>query len=142
DEVKTQAPLFQLKACAGILSLIAEILARNRRKDQMNNYQRIVEKAKSFMEANVSGAINLPGISKQIGISTSRFNEIFKTYTSMTPYQYYMQLKIKKAADLLEQKDASIKEVAYTLGFEDQYYFSRFFKKKTGVTPSAWRKLI
>jgi AraC-like DNA-binding protein len=60
----------------------------------------------------------------------------------MTPYQYYMQLKIKKAAELLEQKDASIKEVAYSLGFEDQYYFSRFFKKKTGVAPSAWRKLI
>jgi AraC-like DNA-binding protein len=142
DEVKTQAPLFQLKACAGILSLIAEILTRNRRKDQMNNYQKIVEKAKSLMEANVSGAINLPGISEQIGISTSRFNEIFKTYTSMTPYQYYMQLKIKKAADLLEQRDAPIKEVAYSLGFEDQYYFSRFFKKKTGIAPSAWRKLI
>ncbi|MDR1353014.1 MAG: AraC family transcriptional regulator [Treponema sp.] len=142
DEVKTQAPLFQLKACAGILSLIAEILTRNRRKEQINNYQRIVEKAKSLMEANVSGAINLPGISEQIGISTSRFNEIFKTYTSMTPYQYYMQLKIKKAADLLERKDASIKEVAHTLGFEDQYYFSRFFKKKTGAAPSAWRKLI
>jgi AraC-like DNA-binding protein len=142
DEVKTQAPLFQLKTCAGIFSLIAEILSRNRRKDRMNNYQRIVEKAKFLMEANVSGAINLLGISEQIGISTSRFNEIFKTYTSMTPYQYYMQLKIKKAADLLEQKDTSVKEVAYTLGFEDQYYFSRFFKKKTGVAPSAWRKLI
>ncbi|MDR0452322.1 MAG: AraC family transcriptional regulator [Treponema sp.] len=142
DEVKTQAPLFQLKACAGVLSLIAEILTRNRRKEQINNYQRIVEKAKSLMEANVLGAINLPGISGQIGISTSRFNEIFKTYTSMTPYQYYMQLKIKKAADMLEQKDASIKEVAYALGFDDQYYFSRFFKKKTGVAPSAWRKLI
>jgi AraC-like DNA-binding protein len=142
DEVKIQAPLFQLKVCAGILSLIAEILTRNRRKEQTNNYQRIVEKAKSLMEANVSGAINLPGISEQIGISTSRLNEIFKTYTSMTPYQYYMQLKIKKAADLLEQKDTPIKEVAYSLGFEDQYYFSRFFKKKTGVAPSAWRKLI
>ncbi|MDR2784824.1 MAG: AraC family transcriptional regulator [Treponema sp.] len=111
-------------------------------KDQMNNYQRIVEKAKSLMEANVSGAINLPGISKQIGISISRFNEIFKAYTSMTPYQYYMRLKIKKAADLLEQKSASVKEVAYSLGFEDQYCFSRFFKKKTGVAPSVWRKLI
>ncbi|MDR1411816.1 MAG: AraC family transcriptional regulator [Spirochaetaceae bacterium] len=142
DEVKTQAPLFQLKACAGILSLIAEILTRNRRKEEVNNYQRIVEKAKSLMEANVSGAVNLQAISGQIGISTSRLNEIFKTYTSMTPYQYYMQLKIKKAADLLEQKNASIKEVAYTLGFEDQYYFSRFFKKKTGAAPSAWRKLI
>jgi AraC-like DNA-binding protein len=142
DEVKTQAPLFQLKACAGVLSLLAEILTRNRRKDQANNYQRIVEKAKSLMEENVSGVINLPGISEQVGISTSRFNEIFKTYTSMTPYQYYMQLKIKKAADILEQKDLPIKEVAYSLGFEDQYYFSRFFKKKTGVAPSAWRRLI
>jgi AraC-like DNA-binding protein len=141
DEVKTQAPLFQLKVCAGILSLIAEILTRDRRKDQVSNYQRIVEKAKSFMEAHISDVIDLPGISEQIGISTSRFNEIFKTYTSMTPYQYYMQLKIKKAADMLEQKSASIKEVAYSLGFEDQYYFSRFFKKKTGVAPSAWRKL-
>jgi AraC-like DNA-binding protein len=142
DEVKTQAPLFQLKACAGILSLIAEILTRNRRKDQINNFQRIVEKAKSLMEANIAGVINLPGISEQIGISTSRFNEIFKTYTSMTPYQYYMQIKIKKAAELLEHKDVSVKEVAYSLGFEDQYYFSRFFKKKTGVAPSVWRKLI
>ncbi|MDR2630868.1 MAG: AraC family transcriptional regulator [Spirochaetaceae bacterium] len=142
DEVNLQAPLFQLKVCAGILSLIAEILTRSRRKDQINNYQMIVEKAKSLMEENVSKAINLPDISEQIGLSTSRFNEIFKTYTSMTPYQYYMQLKIKKAADLLEQKNTSIKEVAYRLGFEDQYYFSRFFKKKTGATPSAWRKLI
>ncbi|MDR1317534.1 MAG: AraC family transcriptional regulator [Spirochaetales bacterium] len=32
--------------------------------------------------------------------------------------------------------------MAHTLGFEDQYYFSRFFKKKTGAAPSAWRKLI
>jgi AraC-like DNA-binding protein len=142
EEVKTQAPLFQLKACAGILSLVAEILTRNRRKDQINNYQKIVEKAKYFMEENIFSAINLSSISRQIGISTSRFNEIFKTYTSMTPYQYYIQLKIRKAADLLEHKDASIKEVAYSLGFEDQYYFSRFFKKKTGVAPSSWRKLI
>jgi AraC-like DNA-binding protein len=142
NEVKTQAPLFQLKACAGIFSLIAEILTRNRRKDQITNNQRIVEKAKSLMEANVSGIINLSDISEQIGISTSRFHEIFKTYTSMTPYQYYMELKIKKAADLLEQKNVSVKEVAYSLGFEDQYYFSRFFKKKIGVAPSSWRKLI
>jgi AraC-like DNA-binding protein len=142
DEVKAQAPLFQLKACAGIFSLIAEILTRNRRKDQINNYQKIVEKAKYLMEENIFSAINLSNISRQIGLSTSRFTEIFKTYTSMTPYQYYIQLKIRKAADLLEQKDASIKEVAYSLGFEDQYYFSRFFKKKTGVAPSSWRKLI
>jgi hypothetical protein len=47
DEVKAQARFFQLKDCAAILSLIAEILTRNRRKDQINNYQGIVKTRRS-----------------------------------------------------------------------------------------------
>jgi AraC-like DNA-binding protein len=93
------------------------------------------------MESNIYGAINLPAISEQLGLSTSRFNEIFKTYTAMTPYQYYIHIKIRRAGNLLEQEDIPIKEAAYRMGFEDQYYFSRLFKNKTGVSPSEWRKL-
>jgi len=43
---------------------------------------------------------------------------------------------------LLEQGDLSVKEVAYRLGFEDQYHFSRLFKKKTGIAPSQWRAFM
>ncbi len=142
DEVKNQRPLFQLKACSGIISLLAEILTRERRKDQPNSYQKIVEKTKYLMETNIFSAVNLSDISEQIGVSTSKLNEIFKTYTSMTPYQYFIHIKILKAESLLEQKDVSVKEVAYSLGFEDQYYFSRLFKNKTGIAPSNWNKLI
>ncbi|GHV79603.1 transcriptional regulator [Spirochaetia bacterium] len=142
EEVKTQRPLFQLKACSLIVSLLAEILTRERRKDQPNSYQKIVEKTKYLMETNIFSAINLSDIAEQIGVSTSRLNEIFKTYTSMTPYQYFIHIKILKAESLLEQKDASVKEVAYNLGFEDQYHFSRLFKSKTGIAPSDWHKLI
>ena len=142
DEVRDQRPLYQLKTCALILSLIAEVLTRERRKEQTNFYEKIVARAKCLMESNVYSAINLPAISEQLGVSTSRLNEIFKTYTSMTPYQYFIQIKIHKAESLLEQEDISIKEAAFRMGFEDQYYFSRLFKNKTGVSPSDWRKFV
>ena len=142
DEVSNQRPLYQLKTCALILSLIAEVLTRERRKEQPNYYEKIVAKAKYLMESNVYSVLNLSNISEQLGVSTSLLNEIFKTYTSMTPYQYFIQLKIYKAEHLLEQEDISVKEAAFRMGFEDQYYFSRLFKSKTGFSPSDWRKLV
>ena len=142
DEVKAQRPLYQMKACAAILSLIAEVLTRERRKVQSGYFEKIVAKAKYLMETNIYGEINLSGISSQLGISASRLNGIFKTYTSMTPYQYYIHIKIHKAEEILEHEDISVKEAAYKMGFEDQYYFSRLFKNKTGFSPSAWKKFI
>jgi AraC-like DNA-binding protein len=142
DEVRTQRPLYQMKACAAILSLIAEVLTRERRKEQSSFFEQIVAKAKCLMETNIYGEINLAGIADQLGISTSRLNGIFKTYTSMTPYQYYIHIKIHKAEGILEHEDISVKEAAYKMGFEDQYYFSRLFKNKTGLSPSAWKKFI
>jgi len=142
DEVRSQKPLYQLKTCALILSIIAEVLTRERRKEQPNNYEKIVAQAKCLMESNVYKAINLPAIAEQLGISTSRLNEIFKTYTSMTPYQYFIHIKIHKAESILEQEEMSVKEAAYRMGFDDQYYFSRLFKNKTGVSPSDWKKSI
>ena len=60
----------------------------------------------------------------------------------MTPYQYYIHIKIHKAESLLGQEGIPVKEAAFRMGFEDQYYFSRLFKNKTGVSPSDWKKVI
>jgi AraC-like DNA-binding protein len=140
SEVRGQKPLYQMNACSAVLSLITEVLSRSRRQEQPDFYQQIVEKAKFLMETNIYGAINLPSIANQIGISTSRLNEIFKQFTSMTPYQYYIHIKIHKAEELLGEKNISVKETARHMGFEDQLYFSRIFKQKTGITPSDWKK--
>ncbi|MDR1955563.1 MAG: helix-turn-helix domain-containing protein [Treponema sp.] len=142
DEVKAQRPLFQFKTCTFILELLSEVLSRERRREQPGYYQKIIEKAKYLMESNIYGMINLSYMAATIGISVSCLIKIFKTYTAMTPYQYFMQIKIHKAQHLLEQNDATITAIADRMGFEDPYYFSRLFKKKTGFTPSAWRKLV
>ncbi|MDR1505891.1 MAG: helix-turn-helix domain-containing protein [Treponema sp.] len=140
DEVRRQKPLYQMKACSAVLALLWEILSRSRRQDQPDIYEKIVEQAKYLMTSNTYGAINIPSIAAQIGISTSRLNEIFKQFTSMTPYQYYIHIKIHKAEDLLVQEEISVKEAAWRMGFDDQYYFSRLFKNKTGIAPSDWKK--
>jgi AraC-like DNA-binding protein len=140
-EAAAQRPFFQFKSCSLLLSLLAEIICRVRRNEQPDYHEKIVEKAKYLMRSNIYSAINIAAISGQIGISAPRLNEIFKTYTSMTPYQYYIHIKINRAKSILEEKDASVKEAAFKMGFDDRYYFSRLFKKKTGLSPLEWKKL-
>jgi AraC-like DNA-binding protein len=139
DEIITQRPIYQLRIGSEILSLISTLLTHKQRQEKPGRYQEIVEKAKGLMALNLYGSIDMSNISNELGVCTSHFNKIFKTYTSMTPYQYYINIKIDEAKHLLEQGGFTVKEAAFRLGFEDQYYFSRLFKIKTGVTPKNWK---
>jgi len=65
---------------------------------------------------------------------------MFKQYTGIAPVQYQLDLKIRRAREMLVSTDRTIKEIAYDLGFQSIHYFSRLFKKKTGVAPSEIRK--
>ncbi len=138
DLVRDQGPLYQLKAGALILGLIAEVLSCDRKSTVSTQAEEIVAKAKFLMEANIDSGMNLNSIVESIGVSTSHLNETFKAYTAMTPYQYFISIKLHRAKDLLE-RGLAVKEVAHRLGFSDEYYFSRLFKQKTGISPSHWK---
>lgn len=142
DEVKLQKPLYQIKASSSILALLAEIISQERKSVQYSHSEQLVEKAKFLMEENIYGEINLNAIGEMLGVSTSHLNDVFKSYTAMTPYQYFISIKIHKAKELLERGEQSIKEIAFRLGFKDQYYFSRLFKSKTGISPSRWGAFV
>ncbi|MGA2765210.1 MAG: AraC family transcriptional regulator [Spirochaetia bacterium] len=140
--VQTQQPLYQIRASSLVLTLIAEVLADERKTVQHSSSEGLVEKAKFFMEENIYREVNLNGMGETLGVSTSHLNAVFKSYTAMTPYQYFISIKIRKAKELLEAGTLPIKEVAFRLGFDDQYYFSRLFRKKTGIAPSRWSSFV
>lgn len=73
-------------------------------------------------------------------ISQPYLSKIFKKYKNCTYNEYIMNLKINEAKRLLEQHDCLIGEVAETLGFTDQFYFSKVFKNGVGCTPREYRK--
>jgi AraC-like DNA-binding protein len=140
--IQSQQPLFQIRASSLVLTLISEILAHERKAVQYTHSEQLVEKAKFLMEENIYGDINLNGIGDLLGVSKSHLNAVFKSYTAMTPYQYFISIKIRKAKELLERGDSATKEVAFRLGFDDPYYFSRLFKKKAGISPSRWSSFV
>lgn len=77
----------------------------------------------------------------ELGLSLPHLNDVFKSYTGMTPFQYCLHVKINRAKEILAGGESSVKEIAWKVGFDDQYYFSRLFKKKTGYSPSQWTEL-
>ena len=72
-------------------------------------------------------------------MSTSRFTHIFKSALGISPKRYIINLKMTKAVELLENTYLSVNETARRVGIEDQNYFSRLFKKHTGVSPKKFK---
>lgn len=75
----------------------------------------------------------------ELGVSDSHLRRIFRQDTGMSPTEYQQSIRINEAKFLLEQGRMSVQEVARSVGIEDQYYFSRLFKARTGIAPSLWR---
>ncbi len=136
--VRSQQPLYQARAASLVVTLIAEILAPERTAAPHADSEQLLEKARSLMAEDLYGAVNLAAIAETLGISGAQLNSVFKSFTSMTPYQYYISVKIQKAKEMLENGGLSIREVASRLGFSDPYYFSRLFRRKVGLPPSRW----
>lgn len=84
--------------------------------------------------------INLQLLAQRCGISEDRFRHLFKQIYGASPTQYIAEQKIIHIKNKLLISEKSIKEISYLSGFHDENYFSRFFKKHTGLTPSEFRK--
>ena len=119
---------------------MANILAIMRQNRQSSEAEQIVQKAKFIFEENKYTVIVMERVARSLGLDYPLFRRIFKDYTGLPPYQYFLQIKINKAKTLLREQRYTVKEVAHMSAFDNQYYFSRLFKRKTGVAPSMWQR--
>lgn len=100
-----------------------------------------VDSAIAYMQKNIDGNISLDELSRVNNYSTSRFSNLFKQKTGYAPIDYFIQMKMQKACQQIDFSDKSIKDIAYTLGFDDPYYFSRRFRKIIGMSPNKYRAI-
>jgi AraC-type DNA-binding domain-containing proteins len=115
-------------------------LAQNKNFESKESAQKI-ERAKIIMFENLHKNLDIKGIATNLGISYSLFRKEFKEYTGYAPSQYFQELKIRKAKEMLAETNYSIKEIAYELNFSSYEYFLSFFKKRVGSTPLEYRSL-
>jgi AraC family transcriptional regulator of arabinose operon len=100
----------------------------------------IIERSILFMQENIHNKISLDMLAKHCGLSISQFSLIFKKKTSRSPIEYYNNLRIQNACQMIDFTDMTIKEISLQLDFSDQFYFSREFKKIMGYSPREYRK--
>lgn len=102
----------------------------------------IIEQAITRIKSQFQNKINLDEIGKTSGLSYVQFLRRFKAYCKLTPTEYVTALRLQKAKELLTNTDFQIKRIAYCCGFENEYYFSNFFKKQIGISPTAFRNSV
>ncbi len=94
-----------------------------------------------FIDANVNQSLSPPEIAEKFFISYSHLRNIFKAETGVSITEYINRQKIAMAKEYLTNSDMTIKEIAYIVGYADEHYFMRVFKKFTGTTPNLFRKI-
>ncbi len=98
-----------------------------------------IDRARSYMREKLEENLSVPQVAVQVGMGYSDFRKRFKEYTGFSPSQYYLNLRLQHAKELLSMSTLSVKEIAYRLQFQSPDYFSTLFKKKTGLKPSEFR---
>jgi AraC family transcriptional regulator len=93
-----------------------------------------------YIEANLSEKITLTDLAKVVNLGKFYFSHSFKNHTNMTPYDYVLQLRVKRAKRLLQSSDLPICDVALECGFGNQSHLAKHFRQKLGITPMNYRK--
>jgi AraC-like DNA-binding protein len=95
-----------------------------------------------FIEDNIGVYLSTEDIARYMCLSEKQIYRIVKEKSGISTKNLILTLKLKKAKELLEDTDYSLKNISNLLGFESEIYFSQFFKKREGTTPGNYRDNI
>ncbi len=99
-----------------------------------------VDKSILYMQENTNKFITINELAEHVNLSESHYSKIFRNKTGSSPLDYFINLKMQEAIRLLTNQSFKIKEVAYKLGYNDPYYFTRIFTKHIGSSPASFVK--
>ena len=104
------------------------------------NVAEIVEEIAQHMEANYHTAISVEALAKQYNFVPRYLNKVFRDHKGVRPMEYLLTLRIHRAKAMLEANpEALVKDVASSVGYSDPLYFSRIFKRETGLWPTEYQ---
>lgn len=120
--------------------ILASIVDRTSGSTSSNNTKDYIRDAVAFIKKNYSQAISVTDISADLSLDRKYFSKIFKKALQMSPHEYLINYRLARACELMETTDLTIAEIASTVGYDNQFSFSRVFKKYKKVSPSEYKK--
>ncbi|MCD9022016.1 AraC family transcriptional regulator [Cohnella silvisoli] len=134
------------QAC--ILQIISEYIRQVRVSETAlsGEYQDIskqdltmADNVRGILESHVLESLSMSEVYEAVGLSRSQCTRIFTKVFGVSPRQYYSNLKLKKAKELLLLTNLAVEEISRMLSFSSVYHFSRQFKRWTSLSPSQYR---
>ncbi|ACL70738.1 response regulator transcription factor [Halothermothrix orenii] len=119
----------------GFLVKVSQYIAQQKSEDR-----ELVLKVKEAVNKNLSSGLTLNQLAEEFNLSNSSLSQLFRKYTGKNFSEYLDDIRINKARELLKTTGKKVYEIADEIGFDDPYYFSSWFKKRTGVSPTTYRE--
>ncbi|NSW89639.1 MAG: response regulator [Firmicutes bacterium] len=111
-------------------------------KNNSNGADPLIQKVKEYMNKHYNERITLELLSNIVYMNPAYFSVYFKQKTGLNYTEYITIMRIEKAKELLGNKSLKVYEIANMVGYDDFRYFSRIFKKITGINPQRFRSLL
>jgi YesN/AraC family two-component response regulator len=106
-------------------------------KESMETH--LVVDIKDYIEKNATETFRIDALCKRIGYGKSYLSRVFREQTGQTLASYAMKMRIKRAKALIRENDLSFAQISDRLAFDNPQYFSRVFKRVTGMTPTEFK---
>lgn len=117
-----------------LLGLLAEA-----NQGRMSESSGLADRIRAKLESQSDTPKDITGIGSELGVPPSSLRRIFRDHFGVSPKAFQTALRMRRALELLELSELSIKEIAAETGFRNQYYFSNAVKKEYGVSPVRLR---
>ena len=98
-----------------------------------------IRKALRFMQDNYGEHLELAKVAEYVGLSPSYFSALFNQIVGVSFREQLCRIRVEESKRLLLQKDYSLVDIALAMGFPDQSYYCKVFKRIVGVTPGKYR---
>ena len=128
--------------CFEFLSELSGIAASGRQDREPACGDLRLQEAVNLLGSNITNPLRLSVLAETLNLSSTTLNRLFRKHFGKSPKQYFLELKLQTAADLLASSTLTIKQIAGQTGFRNQLHFSKMFKHVRGLSPSAFRKSV
>ncbi|MFC5404920.1 helix-turn-helix transcriptional regulator [Cohnella soli] len=108
--------------------------------DKASNY--VVKQAIQYLSLQYARPISIEQMSAMLGYHRTHLCKLFKQATGLSPMQYLMNVRMTKAERLLDETAMTVEQIASSVGIGDALYFSKKFRKRTGRSPTEYRKAL
>lgn len=152
--IRPDAPLAGQQAFKSHLEMLLIRLLRNEEASrpadrgaqaspkQENAELRLVEQVVAAMKERLAEPLSLSELCRTVHVGKSRLQELFRARQGVGVMEYYKRLKMEEAKSLIREKRYNFSEIAALLGYSSLHYFSRDFKRTTGMSPSDYARSV